>query len=361
MDIRTLSFPSALTFEQCHTWLNQVWPIVRMGTLNISRALVEVATQKPIEGIEMAQVKSLAKELVAWGKHNDIWAPHSNGGTTFSLNGVSFLQASLLPRKAPSSAWDEFARANARRLWLNNAPEHLFPLKVSDILLFGSMTKPGSVDHGDCDGVLVYEPKSETALRKANHLFQSAPFAWARPVSNYASYRFVLDKAINDGDRFCRLVSDGKTLDVLYDANSQFSVVSITNHQWGVDLYHTQLDEVFDVVQATQHNVAMEQYAHVFASLKSAERRFGGFALENCAKKEVLPLLQTFPKDAAQQNFTVWWAALGGADLLHQLLAQVDPEVRQKWIGVIDDIPCVAGVWDHSQNIEKNKKNLKTN
>lgn len=361
MDIRSLTFPSELTFEQCHIWFNQVWPIVRMGTLNISRSLIEVATQKPIAGIPVDNIKSLAKELVVWGENNDMWAPHLNGGTTFSLNGVFFLQSSLLPRKLSTLAWDEFARANARRIWLNNASEQLFPLKVSDVLLFGSMTKLGSIDHGDCDGVLVYEPKSETALRKAHHLFQSTPFSWARPVSNYVSYRFVLDKVINDADRFCRLGTDGKTLDVLYDADHQFSLVSITNRRWNVDLYHTQLDEVFDVVQAAQHNVTMEQYAHVFGSLKSAERRFGGFSLENCATKEVLPLLQTFPKDTAQQNFTVWWAALGGPDLLNNLLVQVNPDVRQKWIAVIDDIPRVAGVWDQSQNIKKNKKFLKTN
>lgn len=360
MDIRSLSFPPSLTLQQCHTWLNQVWPIVRMGTLNLSRALVEVATQKPIEGIPSDKVKSLSKDLVAWGKHNGMWGAHVNGGTTFSLDGVSFLQASLLPRKKPHSAWDEFAKANARRLWLNNAPEHLFPLKVSDVLLFGSMTKPGSVDHGDCDGVLVYEPKSETSLRKANHLFQSAPFAWARPVSNYASYRFVLDKAINDGDRFCRLVSEGNTLDVLFDANDKFATVSIANHQWGVDLYHTQLDEVFDIVQATQTNVDMEQYAHVFASLKAAERRFKGFSLENCARQEVLPLLQNFPKDPKQQNFVVWWAALGGPELLHTLLDHVDADVRQKWMTVIEDIPCIAAVWDESHVAKKNQKTLKS-
>jgi len=360
MDIRSLSFPTSLTLEQCHIWLNQVWPIVRMGTLNVQRALVEVAVQKPIAGLPLDKVKILAKDLALWGKHNGIWASHVNGGTTFSLEGVAFLQASLLPRKSPFSAWDEFAKANARRIWLNNAPEHLFPLKVSDILLFGSMTKPESVDHGDCDGVLVYEPKSESALRKAHQLFQSAPFSWARPISNYVSYRFILDKSINDGDRFCRLVSDGKTFDVLFDADPMFSVVSITNHQWGVDLYHTQLDEVFDIVQASQHNVGLEQYAHVFASLKSAERRFKGFSLENCAQQEVLPLLQNFPKDTAQQNFTVWWASLGGPVLLSKLLDQVDNDVRQKWMGVIEDIPCVAGVWDQSYNTKKIKKTTKS-
>ena len=360
MDIRSLTFPPSLSFEQCHTWLNQVWPIVRMGTLNIPRALVEVAIQKPIDGVASDKVKMLAKELATWGKNNNMWTAHMNGGTTFSLDGVAFLQASLLPRKPPHSAWDEFAKANARRLWLNNAPEHLFPLKVSDILLFGSMTQPGSTDHGDCDGVLVYEPKSDVSLRKANTLFQSAPFQWARPISNYASYRHVMDKTINDGDRFCRLVSDGKTLDVLYDANPKFAVVSITNHQWGVDLYHTQLDEVFDIVQAAQHNAGMEQYAHVFSSIKSSERRFKGFSLENCAQQEVLPLLQAFPKDTDQQNFVVWWASLGGPVLLEQMLQQVNPDVVQKWRSVIEDIPCVAGVWDQCQkNIKKNQKSVK--
>ncbi len=360
MDIRSLSYPASLTFEQCHTWLNQVWPIVRMGTLNVQRALVEVAAQKPIPGIPADKVKVLAKDVVTWGKTNGMWTSHINGGTTFSLEGVTFLQASLLPRKAPHCAWNEFAKANARRIWLNNAPEHLFPLKVTDILLFGSMTKPGSVDHGDCDGVLVYQPKSETALRKANTLFQSTPFSWARPISNYASYRFILDKTINDGDRFCRLVSDGKTFDVLFDADPKFSAVSITNHQWGVDLYHTQLDEVFDIVQASQHNVGMEQYAHVFTSLKSAERRFKGFSLENCAQQEVLPLLQNFPKDPAQQNFTVWWASLGGPDLLRKLLDQVDITVRQKWMSVIEDIPCVAAVWDQSHTTKKMQKTIQS-
>lgn len=353
MDIQSLTFPQSLTFEQCHTWLNQVWPIVRMGTLNVPRALVEVAAQKPIAGIEASQVKVLAKDLFAWGRKNNLWSNHMNGGTTFSLDGVSFLQASLLPRKAPQSAWDEFAKANARRLWLNNAPEHLFPLKISDILLFGSMTKIGSVDHGDCDGVFVYQPKSDTSMRKANSLFQSAPFQWARPVSNYPSYRFVMDKAVNDGDRFCRLVSDGQTLDVLFDVDPKFSVVSIGNHQWGVDLYHTQLDEVFDIVQAAQNNVEMEQYAHVFSSLKSAERRFKGFDLQNCAQQEVLPLLQKFPKDTAEQNFVVWWAALGGPELLRTMLQQVPPNIVQKWMEVIEDIPCVAGVWDQSQKKSK--------
>lgn len=360
MDIHSLTFPQSLSLEQCHTWLNQVWPIVRMGTLNVSRALVEVAAQKPIDGIAPGSVKMLAKELVTWGKYNNIWAPHLNGGTTFSLDGVTFLQASLLPRKTPQSAWDEFAKANARRLWLNNAPEHLFPLKISDVLLFGSMTKPGSVDHGDCDGVLVYEPKSEVAVRKASTLFQSTPFRWARPISNYASYRHVMDKTINDGDRFCRLVSDGTTLDVLYDANPKFATISINNHQWGVDLYHTQLDEVFDIVQATQQNVDIEQYAHVFAAIKSSERRFNGFSLANCAQKEVLPLLKIFPKDVDQQNFTVWWAALGGPELLGHMLQQVDPDVVQKWRSVIEDIPCVAGVWDQCQkNIKKTQKTNK--
>ena len=358
MDIHSIPLPPSLTLEQTHTWLNQVWPIVRMGTLNISRALVEVAAQKPIGGLPTDTIKVAAKDLVAWGRKNQMWASHPNGGTTFSLNGVSFIQASLSARKKPSTAWDELARANARRLWLNNAPEHLFPLKISDLLLFGSMTKPSSVDHGDCDGVMVYQPKSPQAVQKSNALFQSAPFRWARPVSNYASYRFVMDKTINDGDRFCRLVSDGQSLDVLYDADPSFAVVSVHNHRWGSDLYQTQLDEVFDVVQAAQANATMEQYAHVFSHLNTAERRFGGFNLRNCAQKEVLPLLQKVPSDPATQNFVVWWAALGGSDLLADLLQEVPSSVQGKWMEVLEDSPCVAGVWD--QALQKNVSLAKT-
>lgn len=356
MDLRTFSPPSSLTIPQIHQWLGQVWPVVRMGTLNVARVLQESALQHPIEGVPPSSVKALAKDLAQWGKKNKLFAPHPHGGTTFSLDGVSFIQSSLSPRKPPKAAWDEFVSAHARAQWVNNAPEHLFPLKVVDVLLFGSMTRPTSVDHGDCDGVLVYQPKSEAALNKAGIVFQSPAFQWARPVSNYASYRYVLDKAVNDSDKFCRLVSDGKTLDVLYDHNPSFAIVSLNGRQWGGDLYHTQLDEVFDVVQASQSNADPTQIAHVVASYRTALRRFGGLDVSNIAQKEVLPLLRSFPSDEPRQNFVAWWASLSGPGPLAVLLSKIPQEMAQAWRGVAASMEGVNSVWENADSRPANKK-----
>lgn len=363
MNIHDLPTPKHLSIETTQLWFKRALPILRMGTLNIQRVLCEVYDPTILLEIPTDQVKALSKEIVAWGKQQKMWEEHPYGGQTFSLNGVAFLQARLGERKPPQKAWDSFVKAQARCHWLNNAPEHLFPLRIDDILLFGSMTNPEKINHGDCDGVLVYQPKSAKSIQQATKLFQSLAFSWARPSSNYASYRSVMDKTINelDADAFCSLVSDGKTLDTLFDHDPSFSVVSVSNKQWDSNLYNTQLDELFDVVQTAQKNANAHNKAHVYSSIQKAQRRFGGLDLENIAEQEILPLLQRFPKDPKQQNFTAWLAVLGGPDILHSLLTKVNPHTIEQWKTVVEDMPEIAAYWDvaahPSQKISQNTKN----
>ena len=149
-------FPHDLNVGQARQWLAAVQTQLRRDS--------ETSWQQAVEAHRppgMAEQTDGA--FTAWADAHRLREPQGNDWTV-SMKGVGFILSHDRPRLTPDEAWERAADVLAKVEWINQAPAELAPMKVADVILFGSMSQPGSTDHGDMDVLFVLQSKQPDAF-----------------------------------------------------------------------------------------------------------------------------------------------------------------------------------------------------
>ena len=275
MDIRSLSPPPfPLTHEQARDWLiafQQAFP--RQGQA-FEEWEADLARTAPV-----GFPTDLAAKLVSWLDSNALREPFG-AGAVLSMRGVALILSSQHARLLPDRAWEESAELMAYIAWVNRAPAEQAPFRIADVLLFGSMTDPNALDHGDLDAILVLEPKrpgaSSDAIRRLDDLGLGAILH--TPESSIPSPRRALKHWLGIQQPFLSLDDTARTVETLLNEDPGFACHSLMGRDWTeTALLHTTADEYASaIVQALANGaVCAERVSHIRARLCQAQTRLG--------------------------------------------------------------------------------------
>ena len=190
-------------------------------------------------------------------------------GWVLSMAGVAFLLSRDDERLSPSQAWKVAEQLLAKVKWINEAAVELFPMRVADVLLFGSMANPSAVDHGDLDALLVLEPKQEEAHRIHEAFLQQHGLV---EPGRWYSFRQSLEEIFRKTEPFASLTVTPRPLQVLLDQDTGFSAFSLLGKTWDeAKLGATTVDEdAFSVCQALENGASHPAWrAHIQRHLRA--------------------------------------------------------------------------------------------
>ncbi len=256
-------FPHDLNVGQARQWLAAVQTQLRRDSETSWQQAV--AAHRPPGVAEQTD-----GAFTAWTDAHGLREPQGNDWTV-SMKGVGFILSHDRPRLTPDEAWERAADVLAKVEWINQAPAELAPMKVADVILFGSMSQPGSPDHGDMDVLIVLQSKQpdafsvhETFLRQHGLL----------PNGGWYSYRQELERILEASDPFVSAITQVQPLQALLDQDPGFSAFSLMGKTWTESaLAHTTVDEeAFAVLQALDNGHGHPSWkAHVQRRLQALE------------------------------------------------------------------------------------------
>ena len=309
MDIQSLTPPPApLSIEEARTWLRSfqsAFPIQRQRAQDWAAAL------EPFTPPSAVASAALSEDFVRWLDENQL----REGPPTsmwLSLRGVGVVVSNDHPRLAPPQAWQQAARLLAAADWVNAAPAEQAPMRVADILLFGSMTDPLAQDHGDLDALVLLEPKQEGG-GQACEAFLSAHALdeILHPDGlSFPSFRRGLMDWMASVAPFSSLDDSPRSLAVLLDADPQFSCYSLMKRVWDVpSLAGTTADEDSEMVMRALENgqARPAARAHISRSLTAARSELGFDDSSVVASSAWALGLEC---SSVKPHQSIWWAGL---------------------------------------------------
>ena len=231
MDINSLKDPAQpLDNETAREWLREFQRLnpSQGQSVPLWRAVLKKARPNsvPNEG-------GVEEKILDWIKKNDLWE-RSGDGYIISMRGVGVILSSDQPRKSPAQAWGVAQDLIMAGRWINQAPVEFAPMRIDDILIFGSMTDPGSDDHGDLDAIVLLSSKASGAYDMAEkELGKLGVSEVLKPRgSSLPSFRAALMQWLADIIPFASLDDQGKTVDVLLGQDPDFSCYSLFGKNW---------------------------------------------------------------------------------------------------------------------------------
>lgn len=258
MDIQQLTAPQHLTTLEA---LGQVQAFLR---------------RYPIQGMpavhwqaELASPSDPSGEAFwNWLMREKLVEPAASGWF-FSMRGIAFAQSKGGDRLSPEAAWEKLAGLLTRVKAWNSAPEHLAPVRIRDVLLFGSMARPDTTSVGDCDAIVLWSPKSPTA--------QEAHRQWRQEQGLEAAFaQHGLERSaeaalgfLAAGDAFFSLEETGGSAVVLLDQDPGFALHSLLGRSWSpAELVSTQVDESAYEIEQGLLRAPPERVLHVQRQLR---------------------------------------------------------------------------------------------
>lgn len=222
-------------------------------------------------------------------------------GWVLSMTGVAFLLSRDDERLSPSQAWKVAEQLLAKVKWVNEAAVELFPMRVADVLLFGSMANPSAVDHGDLDALLVLEPKQENAHRLHETFLQEHGLV---EPGHWYSFRQTLEELFRKTEPFASLTVTPRPLQVLLDQDMGFSAFSLLGKTWDeAMLGATTVDEdAFAVFKALENGADHPAWR---AHIKRQLRAMADF--DATWKEQAMAGVEGHPGLTQQQQ--VWWSS----------------------------------------------------
>lgn len=272
MDIDKLKQPSkSLTVKDARQWLRQ-FQEANPSQGQDEQGWVDILNQTRPEDIGGGE--GLSEIMLAWIKDNELWEEYG-GGYIISMKGVGVILSSDQARKSPAQAWEVARDLILAGEWINQAPADVAPMKVEDILIFGSMTNPDSPDHGDLDGIILLSSKQPGAYELAEkNLKELGVDEVLRPKnSTLPSFRASLKQWLGDIIPFASLDDQVRTVEVLLAHDPGFSCYSLFGRKWsGRELEKTTADEKSHILMDAIDNGQEDKprLEHVEKMLKQA-------------------------------------------------------------------------------------------
>lgn len=345
MDIQSLSAPPPpLTREAARQWLQafqRAFP---------KQGQPAQAWEQDLQSCiptHLGDITHLAGAFVEWIDENGLREP-AGEGMVLSLKGVSVVVSSDLPRRSPSQAWQHAAKFLAAAKWVNDAPALVAPMRIADVLLFGSMTEPNAVDHGDMDVVVLFEPKEPGAGQECERFLSSHGLdAILRPNGlSFPSFRRGLVNFLGDMHPFVSVDDHLKTLEVLLDANPDFACYSLLKKTWDVGMLErtTADEEAGLVMQALENGLARPAVrAHIARRLSAANAELG---LDSPTTSAAWVLASGLALSTDKPKEAIWWASLNPTPPMGSIPA-MGVDVGEQWQSLKD---AALGAWSSSEH-----------
>lgn len=301
MDPKTLSAPSdPLTVPVAREWVKAFQKAHPKQGQDAQGWVQGLSCTRPA-GVSEHQVDAFVRWLDANGLRQA-----QGEGIIFSMRGVSFLLSHDRPRLSPSEAWGHAAQLLETVGRINRAPSYLAPMRIDDVLLFGSMADPHADSHGDLDAILVLSPKHPGANQKAEEWFreQGIEHALVPEGARYPSFRKMLVEWFGEGQPFLSLDDQARTVGMLLGQDEGFSCYSLIGKSWGLQALRQGTVDDFapEVLEALENGLARpSRRAHVARSLARAQS-------EMRAK-----LSSPGPTQGHRADRAAWWSLLEAA------------------------------------------------